>query len=132
MIDTFEEVKGTVGRPEVHYKLCDKNIMISFPKRNYMFLSETLINGLTSLLGVEKTENILKKIGEEAGISLVKGLEDHNGIKTWTPEVFSTVFLMNMLAEMGTEPEVVTIKKDEVVYREHNCLFLDLTKKIQR
>ncbi len=129
LIDTSEEVKGTVGRPEVHYKICDTNIMVSFPKRNYQFLSENLVDGLTTLLGVEETQKILKTIGVNAGIAIVKDLEEQNSIKTWTPEVFSAVFLMNMLAEMGTEPEIVTIKKDEVVYREHNCMFLDLAKK---
>lgn len=51
------------------------------------------------------------------------------GVKEWTPDVFRVVFVEGLLKELGTEPEVVAMQEKEVVYRERNCIFLEVALK---
>lgn len=125
LIEAYEKTKRAVGRPEVYYRLTEEHIYVSFPQRDYMFLSETIVSGLQSSLGEEETREIFTKIGEETGKDMIKGLAIKHGVKKWTPEAFKEFFIEGLLKELGTEPEVVSTGKKEVVYLQRNCIFLE-------
>lgn len=125
LIESSEEIKGTVGRPGARYRVVGKPIFISIPKRNYEFLSELLEMAIVSSLGKEKAKETLNKIGREMGKNIVKNLARENNIDHWTSEAVKDFVIDGMLREMGAEPEVVKMTDKEIVYREYNCLFLE-------
>ena len=125
-VEALKEVKGDVGRPEVYYQTTKKNILFSFPKRDYLSFSRIVIDGLKSQMGEEKSGDMLYRIGVDAGIAYTKGLAAEHGVGEWTPEVFKDVFIEGLLKGMGLEPELVDLGDDRVVFRERNCLFMEL------
>lgn len=129
LVEAYEGPKGSVGRPEVYYRVTEKRVNVSFPKRDYMYLTEILISGLEASLGEEETRKIFTQIAEEAGQDIMKNLATEHNIEAWTPEVFRKVFIEGLLKNAGTEPEVVTMNEKEIVFRERNCLFLEVAMK---
>ncbi len=125
-IEVSNEVKGDIGRPEVYYQATKKNILFSYPKRDYLSFSRIVIDGLKSQLGEDKSGDMLYRIGLDAGIAYTKGLAAEHGVGEWTPEVFKDIFIEGLLKGMGLEPEVVVLEHDKVVFRERNCLFMEL------
>ncbi len=125
-IEASNEVKGEIGRPEVYYRTTKKNILFSFPKRDYLSFSRIVIDGLKSQLGEEKFGGLLYRIGVDAGIAYTKELAAEHGVDEWTPETFKDVFIEGLLKGMGLEPEVVDLGNNKVVFRERNCLFMEL------
>ncbi len=102
---------------------------MSFPRRDYLFLSQTIVDGVISQFGDKEALKIFNKIGEEAGLSLVRGLALEHGVEKWSAEIFQKVFVEGVLEGMGTEPEVVSLSKNEITFREKNCLFLELARR---
>jgi len=129
LVEAYEGAKGSVGRPVVYYRVTEKRVDVSFPKRDYMDLSEILVSGLKAYLGVEDTRKIFTWIGERAGQDVMKKMAMERNIRTWTPEVFREIFIDSLLKNVGIEPEVLTMNDKEIVYRESNCLFLETAMK---
>ena len=127
-VEDMQQNKGTVERPELVYKLTEANIRISFPKRDYLFLASILVEGLQSILGVDETKALLYKIGEQKGRDIITALQDQNNVESWTPKLFNSLFVQNFLDELKVEPNLVTLQDKKIIFRERNCLFLELAK----
>lgn len=128
LIEVHGEVKESVGRPEVYYRATEKNVSVSFPKRDYLFLAQTLVDGVSAQLGEEEALKLFNRIGEEVGVSLVRGLALEHGVEKWSPEAFKEFFVEGLLGGMGTVPEVVSMGENEITFRERNCLFLEMAR----
>jgi predicted ArsR family transcriptional regulator len=115
-----------VGRPQVRYKTVDKSVSITFPKRNYLYLSEFLIQGIIARLGEEKAKEMFIEIGRQAGMSLVKTAEQKADIKEWTADAVAQHLIRGIFEEFGIEPELIAKSASEVNFVEHNCLFREL------
>lgn len=118
-----------VGRPLVRYKATNKPISITFPKRNYLFLSDFLIRGLIERLGEEKTRDLFLELGRRSGTEMVREAAQKGGVANWTPEAVVQHLINNIFEEFGVEPELVGVSGSEVNFLEHNCLFRELAVK---
>lgn len=118
--------KGTVGRPIVKYQIAREAPQISFPRRQYLTLSNLFITTSSFLLGEKRAGELFKKVGFEMGVSTVKKLEAKYDIKEWSLEKFTDVFVNKYLKEIGSEPQIVDVKKGKIVYKLHNCIFYEL------
>jgi predicted ArsR family transcriptional regulator len=125
-VESYEERKGTVGRPKVYYRIAKKMRTVSFPKRRYLTLSNFLITTMRFLLGLDRTKKILRKVGVEMGENTVKELEVENEIKEWSLENYRDFFINKYLKEAGAEPEIIEANDEKIVYRLHNCVFFEL------
>ncbi len=123
------KVPHGVGRPQVRYKTADKSVSITFPKRNYLYLSDFLIQGLIARLGEEKTREVFLEIGRQAGMNLVKTAGDKGDVKEWTADAVVQHLIHGIFDEFGVEPELITNSNSEVNFVEHNCIFRELAVK---
>ena len=129
-VEKYEEKKGSIGRPKVYYQIAKQPTMVHYPKRRYLTLSNFIISTLRLMIGAKRAGKLLEKVGRRMGESVVKEIESKQGIKEWTPEAFNNFFVEGYLEEEGAEPEVVQFDKNKIVYRVHNCLFLELAVKM--
>lgn len=129
-IESYEERRGTVGRPKVYYQIAKEPTIVGYPKRRYLTLSNFMIKNLQLLIGSKRASKLLRRVGKNMGESVIKEIESKHDVKEWTSEAFIDFFIKGYLEEAGSEPEIVKINKDLVVYRVHNCLFLELAVKM--
>jgi predicted ArsR family transcriptional regulator len=129
-IESYEEKRGTVGRPKVYYQIAKEPTIVGYPKRRYLNLSNFMIKTLQFLIGSKRTSKILRRVGKNMGESVIREIESKHDVKEWSPETFRNFFIKEYLEEAGAEPEVVETDKNRVVYRVHNCLFLELAVKM--
>jgi predicted ArsR family transcriptional regulator len=102
---------------------------VGFPPRNYLYLSESIINNLRDSLGEEATKMLLQDIGIRIGESAVESLVSRTGLTKWDTRTYAKDFVAGTLGDMGFQPEVLKLKKRSLVYHERNCLFEDLALK---
>jgi predicted ArsR family transcriptional regulator len=126
---TFQN-KMLASRDRVRtYSLTGIARSVGFPPRNYLYLSESMINSLRASLGEEGARMLLQDIGTRIGESAVQSLISRTGLTRWDPVTYSKHFVGGLLAEMGFNPKIVKLEKKCLVYCEHNCLFEDLATK---
>jgi predicted ArsR family transcriptional regulator len=102
---------------------------VGFPPRDYLYLSESMINSLRASLGEEGARTLLQDIGIRIGENAAQSLASRTGQTGWDPPTYSKHFVAGLLAEMGFNPEIVKLEKRRLVYCERNCLFEDLAAK---
>jgi len=129
-VDSYEERTGTIGRPKVYYRISKEPQTVGFPRRHYLLLSNFLITTMRTMLGLDRTEKMLRKVGAEMGVGTIRKLELENEIREWSPKVYEDFFINKYLKEAGAEPEVVEISNKKITYRLHNCLFFELAVKM--
>jgi len=129
-IESYEEKRGTVGRPKVYYRIAKEPTIVGYPKRRYLNLSNFMIKTLQLLIGSKKTGKLLRRVGKNMGESVIREIESKHDVKEWSSEAFRDFFIKGYLEEAGAEPEIVEFNKNRVVYRDHNCLFLELAIKM--
>jgi predicted ArsR family transcriptional regulator len=127
IIECHEERSGTAGRPRAYYRIVKTASVTSFPRRQYQFLSEYLINSMMKGFGKNKAEAFLKKIGIKMGEAAIRRLESEHNIKSWSSKEYEEYFVRKYLENEGAEPEVVETNANKIVYRLHNCLFSELS-----
>lgn len=71
---TFEDAKGTVGRPKRSYKLTDSGHEV-FPKQ-YSWLSSVLLELLAEDLGPKMVSRIMKDLGKKVALSMNDRFKD--------------------------------------------------------
>lgn len=125
-IEAVEERAGSVGRPKIFYRLVKEPPLLTYPKRGYLALNNFLVNTLRTTLGESQAKKILRKAGLDMGENTTKRLESEYEIRDWTPKMFEQFFIRDYLERMGSEPEIVEINDKKIVYRVHNCLFLEM------
>lgn len=127
IVKYHEERSGNVGRPRAYYSIVKTLSSISFPKRQYQVLSEYLISGMVEELGVNKAKAFLRKIEIRTGEAAIRELESKHNIKSWSQKDYGKYLIGEYLEGEGSEPEVVEITTNKIVYRLHNCLFRELS-----
>jgi len=129
-IEGYEEKGGTVGRPKVYYQIAKEPTIVGYPKRRYLTLSNFMIKTLRLLIGLKRASKLLRRVGKNMGESIIREMESKHDVKEWSSEAFVDFFIKGYLEEAGAEPEIVKTDKNLVVYRVHNCLFLELAVKM--
>ncbi|NIQ04902.1 MAG: hypothetical protein GWO20_03945 [Candidatus Korarchaeota archaeon] len=61
---------------------------------------------------------------------MIKEIKSRHGVKEWSSEAFRDFFINGYLEEAGAEPEIVEMGEKEIVFRAHNCVFLELAVKM--
>jgi predicted ArsR family transcriptional regulator len=120
------------GRVLRTYRVSGTAKYVGFPPRNYLYLSEALINCLRSSLGQDGARVLLRDIGIRIGEEVAHALDSRTKFATTDPDAYAQHFVNGFLAETGFQPKVVRLKRDHVVYQERNCLFEDLAVKYPR
>ena len=128
-IQAIEERAGSVCRPKIIYTLVKEPPLVSYPRRGYLMLNNSLLNTMRLTLGENQVKNILRKAGLDMGENTAKRLESEYEIKTWTPKIFEQFFVRDYLERMGAEPEIIEVSDKKIVYRLHNCLFFEMAVK---
>lgn len=100
-----------------------------FPYRNYMYLSESLINTLRVSLGEESSRMLLHDMGILMGEDVGKGLISRTDSTKWDPDTYAEHFVKGLLEELHFYPKMVGAGRNQIVYEERNCLFEDLALK---
>lgn len=126
---TVQNKKASSRKKARTYRLTGISRSVGFPPRNYLYLSESMINSLRASLGEEGARMLLQDIGIRIGESAAESLVSRTGLTRWDPPTYSKHFVVGFLAEMGFHPEVVKLERRGLVYRERNCLFEDLATK---
>lgn len=129
-IESYREKSGVVGRPKVYYKIAEEPTVVGYPKRRYLTLSNFMIRTLQSMIGSKRAGKLLRKVGTNMGENVIRQIEFKHDVKEWSSEAFIDFFIKGYLEEAGAEPEIVKADKNMVVYRVHNCLFLELAVKM--
>jgi len=129
-IESYEERRRTVGRPRVYYQIAKEPIIVGYPKRRYLILSNFMIRTLQSVIGSKRASKLLRRVGKNMGESVIKNIEAKHNIPEWSSEAFRDFFIKEYLEEAGAEPEIMEIDKNHIVFRVHNCLFLELAVKM--
>lgn len=129
-IESYEEKRGTAGRPKVYYQIAKEPTVVVYPKRGYQDLCSFLIATLQLLIGPKRVEELLRRVGGNMGKSVINELESKHDIKEWSREAFIDFFVKGYLEKAGSEPTIVETDKNRVVYNVHNCLFLELSVKM--
>jgi len=129
-IESYEEKTGAVGRPKVYYRIAKEPTIVGYPKRRYLNLSNFMIKTLQLLIGSRRTSELLRRVGKNMGESVIREIESKHDVKEWTPETFKGFFIKGYLEEAGAEPEIVETNENRIVFRDHNCLFLELAVKM--
>jgi predicted ArsR family transcriptional regulator len=102
---------------------------VGFPPRDYLALSESMINSLRDSLGEDAARMLLRDIGVRIGEGAAQSLVSRTGLTEWDPPTYSKHFVSGMLGDMGFQPEVVKLEKRSLVYHERTCVFEDLAVK---
>jgi len=129
-IESYEKKRGTVGRPRVYYQIAKEPTIVGYPKRRYLTLSNFMIKTLQFVIGSKRASKLLRRVGKNMGESVIREIESKHDVKEWSSEAFIDFFIKGYLEEAGAEPEIVEADKNRVVYRVHNCLFLELAVKM--
>ena len=111
------------------YRLTGTEKSVGFPPRNYMYLSESLINTLRVSLGEESARMLLRDMGIRMGENFGQGLISRTSSTKWDPSTYAEHFVKGLLGEMGFYAKVVSVGKYQITYEERNCLFEDLAVK---
>ncbi len=125
LVETYEE-RGNIGRPRIYYKLSKKQISVDFPARNYILLATLLIEAMRKNLGEEEAKKLMHVAGLKKGVGLIEELASKYNITRWKPQNFKSIYIDSYLTQIGVQPEVVKMGGDRIVFREHNCQFLEL------
>jgi predicted ArsR family transcriptional regulator len=130
IVECHEERLGTAGRPRAYYNIAKTPASTSFPKRQYLILSESLINTMIEEIGIGRTKALLKKIGTSMGEAAVRSLESEHNIRSWSLKDYESYLVGEFLEEEGAEPETLETTSNKIKYRLHNCLFQELSVKM--
>ncbi|MBS7620605.1 ArsR family transcriptional regulator [Candidatus Bathyarchaeota archaeon] len=130
LVEAYEDRSGSIGRPKTYYKIVKNIPQISFPRRQYLALTNFLIDSLRFTFGEAKAKKFLRKVGLKMGEKTAKQLRSKYLIAEWSPKAFQKFFVEGYLEEMGAEPEIVEVADKKVVYRLHNCIFFEMSLKM--
>jgi predicted ArsR family transcriptional regulator len=130
LLETYEERSGSAGRPKTLYKVAKAPPIVNFPARRYLVFSGFLIDSLQHIVGKDKVQGIISKVGRKMGKETVEQMVQRYNISKWTPKEFEEVFIGQYLQEAGTEPEIVEKDDTKVIVRLHNCIFSELSMKM--
>lgn len=118
------------GREVVVYRIASSSRTLGFPPRSYDYLSEALINGLVSSLGVKSARVVLRDIGFKLGVEMGRSLLANTDSKTLTMKEYGNLLIRDLLAAQRTYPRILSQKNTEIVYEQFNCPFQELAEKM--
>ncbi len=108
------------------YRLTGVAKSVGFPPRDYMYLTESIINSLRESLGEDGARTLLRDMGVRLGESVGRSIVSRNKSTKWVPSTYANLLVNGLLGEMRFKPQVVKVGRESVVYQERNCLFEDL------
>lgn len=111
------------------YRLTRSAKSVGYPPRNYMYLTEGMINSLRDSLGEDGARVLLNDIGTRIGEGAARSLVSRTGLTKCDPSTYAKHFVSGLLADMGFQPDVVKLEREGLIYNERNCLFEDLAVK---
>jgi predicted ArsR family transcriptional regulator len=129
LVEEVGEKQMRFGRPTTLYGTRQIPQSLVYPKRKYDMLAEILIQALIQNLPTSKIAKILKNIGYQYGASLINDLSLHRGIRKWDIYSIKQHLIDDYLKEEGSQPEIVKVNEEEIVYRIHNCVFAEISRK---
>lgn len=129
LVEEVGEKHLRFGRPTALYGARQTPQSLGYPKRKYDMLAEILIQALIQNLPTSKTAKILKNLGYQYGASLINDLSLHRGIRKWDMYSLKQHLVEDQLKQEGSQPEVVKVNDDEMVFRIHNCVFSEISRK---
>lgn len=122
-------ISRKVGRPQFRYRVASSPVNITFPKRNYLYLSDFLINALILKSGEDGTRKFFVEVGRGVGKGVVDEVAMKAGIADWTPQLVQELLVKGTFEEFGAGPELIRVTESEVNFAEHNCIFQELAVK---
>jgi len=127
LVEAHQELQELerAGRPKILYRLGEKQVSLTFPKRQYLSLVDALIGHLQGSLDSERVNEIFTAIGKEQGRDVAFDLTLKNDVERWTPDLFCKYYI-DFLREYGVQPELVQRTSREIVYRTYNCPFKEM------
>ncbi|MCL4435862.1 MAG: ArsR family transcriptional regulator [Thaumarchaeota archaeon] len=129
LVEEVGEKRLRFGRPTTLYGTRQVPQSLGYPRRRYDVLSEILIQALIQNIPTSKTAKILKNLGYQYGANLINDLSLHHGIRKWDMHSLKQHLLDDHLKEEGSQPEIVKINENEMVFRLHNCVFSEISRK---
>ena len=128
-IVTAHEKTLRSGKVSRDFRLTGVGRSVGFPPRDYLLLSEALINSLRTSLGEDGARKLLGDMGNHIGENFAEMLIVRTKLAKWDPTTYAEIYVKGSLAEMGFYPKLVEAGRNHVVYEESNCLFQDLAVK---
>ena len=126
LITSFEVKSPRVGRPALYYRATKDAPITVYPKRMYLPLLRSLLGKMVQQAGEDKTKESLREIGSTMAEEMIRSIEAEQNIRQWSLQLFKEVVVENYFAEMGVEPEVVSVTENSITFQENNCVVLEL------
>ncbi len=120
------------GRPAMLYQAAKHVVTPSYPQRHYEIIAELALRELVNVLGEEKATEILYRKGIDIGLSIIGPAVSQLNVENWTPEEFERHFLGGLFKEFGVISEIRSKSKEELVFREYSCPFLELAERMPK
>ncbi len=114
------EKRGHVGRPRLYYRITKAPPVISFPARHYAEFLNATVKALKTRMKPAEINDFFAELGRNAGLQIVKDLEQSHRVKSWDLKQFKDLFVDKYLAQSGVEPDVISINS-RLTFRLHNC-----------
>lgn len=111
------------------YGLTSIDKSVRFPLRNYLYLSEALINGLERSLGHDSARVVLRDIGMHMGEDVVRSIRSRVMIPKWDPRTYGEHFVKGLFVEMKSQPKIIKAGRRQLIYEMLNCPFFALAEK---
>lgn len=123
------EASAGLGRPAKIYRVTQKPISIEYPRRQYEYLSDLLLEAFILSLGGKRVAQMLGAMGHEIGKRVVMDLVKRYNVEKWDLKLFREHVVDGYLNQMGSQPEIVEANEGVIRLRLHNCVFLEVARK---
>ncbi len=129
LITSFEVSGGAPGRPKRKYKVRKSAYLdASFPKRQYLLLSDHLIDTLIEMSGKEEAKRLLRLVGKRFGEEIVSNVRNRKERGKISVNDLKE-YIIPALAELGSAPSLYTEESGVVGIKLSNCIFYELALK---
>lgn len=126
LVETTEVGRATVGRPKQTYRIAERYINLTSPKRQYELLAQHFLEDKIEKDGVEGAASLFRSIGEKMANRMMANLSSLHNIKEWSLDDFIR-YVVPELDRLGTRPTVTQSNK-ELTIKTANCIFFELAK----
>ncbi len=128
LVTSFESGLGAPGRPKRIYRIdTTKYHDLSFPKRQYLLLSQYMIEELVGTVGEEGARELMRRIGKRIGEELVSEVRSRTGRRRIEPRDVRD-HVVPALEEFGSLPSVTLEPDGTLRIKLSNCVFFELAR----
>jgi len=126
LVESSEVGGASVGRPKQTYRLAERYVNLTFPRRQYELLARYLLEDKVKGDGTEGAIFTLRSIGENVAKRMLAKLGNLHHIEKWNMENF-TRYVVPELDLLGVRPAVSKSDKGLMI-KTANCIFFELSK----